>query len=275
VNALSRGSRILLSFFSGLAGLIMVVTAPATEKALGFYLVALICLLLCIACIGHTRIRQLLGSCVGTGLFAASLWYGYPRLGHPEFFTALVLFVIIGIPGAAYAVLTGFGVQRKSVDALAGADHPKQQPIPFYNRAPWNIVIGFAAAIAVAISIANATSPWIFLVPLVAWAIVSVRRHLRRNWALRDRGYFSHWQGPGQWVYEERHGYSLNAFILPIENTEPGHWEMFIPDDAKWRATVPDWARDRRMEIALRIGEAWKPKDFHLPNDLKDPDAGG
>ena len=32
---------------------------------------------------------------------------------------------------------------------------------------------------------------------------------------------------------------------------------------------------DRREEIALRIGEAWKPKDFHLPNDLKDPDAGG
>jgi hypothetical protein len=68
VNGLGRGSRILLSFFSGLAGLVMVVTAPATEKALGFYLVALICLLLCIACIGHTRVRQLLGSCVGTVL---------------------------------------------------------------------------------------------------------------------------------------------------------------------------------------------------------------
>ena len=93
--------------------------------------------------------------------------------------------------------------------------------------------------------------------------------------ALRDRGYFSHWQGPGQWVYEERHGYSLKAFILPIENTEPGHWEMFIPDDAKWRATVPDWARDRRQEIALRIAEAWKPKDFHIPDDLKGPDTGG
>jgi hypothetical protein len=28
-------------------------------------------------------------------------------------------------------------------------------------------------------------------------------------------------------------------------------------------------------ETALRIGEAWKPKDSHLPNDLKGPDAGG
>jgi len=50
---------------------------------------------------------------------------------------------------------------------------------------------------------------------------------------------------------------------------------LFIPDDAKWRATVPDWAKDRRQEIALRIGEAWKPKDYHLPNELKGPDAGG
>ena len=65
------------------------------------------------------------------------------------------------------------------------------------------------------------------------------------------------------------------ALILPVENTEPGHWELFIPDDAKWRATVPDWAKDRHQEIALRIGQAWKPKDFHLPNGLKGPDASG
>jgi hypothetical protein len=62
---------------------------------------------------------------------------------------------------------------------------------------------------------------------------------------------------------------------MPVENTELGHWELFIPDDAKWRATVPDWAKDRRREIALRITEAWKAKYFHLPNDLKDPDVGG
>jgi hypothetical protein len=275
VNGMSRGSRIVLSVFSALAGLVMVVAAPPTDKAPGFYLVALICVLLCIACIGHSKVRQFLGSCVGTVLFAASLWYGYACLGQPAFFNALVFFVVLGLPGVAYAVSTRFGFWRKRVDVPAGADNPKQQPIPFYNREPWNLVIGFAAAIAAAISIALATSPWIFLVPLVAWAIVSIRQHFRRKWALRDRGYFSHRHGQGQWVYEERHGYSLVALILPVENTEPGHWELNIPDDTKWRATVPEWARDRRKEIALRIGEAWKPKDFHLPNDLKGPDAGG
>ena len=36
---------------------------------------------------------------------------------------------------------------------------------------------------------------------------------------------------------------------------------------------LPEW--DRRKESALRIEKAWKPKDFHLPNDLKGADAGG
>jgi hypothetical protein len=255
----------------------MVLVAPPNDQAPGFYLVALICLLLCIACMGNTTVRQFLGSSLGTVLFAASLWYGYARLGQPAFFNALVFFVVFGLSGVAYVVSTRFGFWRKSVDVAAGADNPNrlQQPIPFYNREPWNLVIGFAAAIAVAISIALAVSPWMFLVPLIAWAIVSIRRHFRRKWALRDRGYFSHRHGPNFWVYEERHGYSLVALILPVESTEPGHWELFIPDDIKWRATVPEWARDCRKEIAPRIAEAWKPKDFHLPNDLKDPDAGG
>jgi len=52
-----------------------------------------------------------------------------------------------------------------------------------------------------------------------------------------------------------------------VANTEPGHWELFIPTDSEWRATVPFWARDRRTEIAARIAEGWKLKDFHLPKD--------
>src|ERR1700727_1856993 len=169
LKGLSRVSRILLSFFSGLAGLVMVVTAPATDKALGFYLVALICLLLCIACIGHTRARHLLGSCVGTVLFAASLWYGYARFGRPEFFNALVFFVVFGLPGVAYAFGTCFGFWRKRVDVVAGADSPNRlrQPILFYNRGPWNLILGASYFLAIGIGIAATTTPWILLVPLV------------------------------------------------------------------------------------------------------------
>lgn len=145
---------------------------------------------------------------------------------------------------------------------------------PFYNRSPWNLIIGAIFFFAVGISIAAATTPWILLVPLVLWAIRSIKRFVQRQTGLDNRGYFSHAQNH-HWIYEERHGYSLAALILPLENTEPGHWELFIPEDAKWRATVPDWAKDRRKEIALRIAEAVKPRDFHLPQDLRDSDAGG
>jgi hypothetical protein len=169
VNNLSRGSRIVLSITSGLAGLVMVVAAPPSDKAQGFYFVALICLLLCIACISDTRIRRFLGGCIGTVLFAASLWYGYARFGQLEFFNALVFFVVFGLPGVAYAVSTRFGFWRKRVDVLAGADNPNrlQQPNPFYNREPWNFVVAIAVAVAVAYSIALAASPWLLLVPLV------------------------------------------------------------------------------------------------------------
>jgi hypothetical protein len=270
VDGLSRGSRIVLSAFSGVFGVVMVATAPPTDQAPAFYVIALFCLLICIACIGKLRVRQFLGSSVGSVLFAASLWYGCEHFGQPAFFNALVFFVGFGLPGLAYAASTRFGFWRKHVDVLAGADYPNrlQRPIPFYNRDPWNLIFGFAGAIAVAVCIALAATPWMLLVPLLVWAVVSNRRHFRRKWALRDKGYFSHRQGQDHWIYEERQGYSLVAFILPVANTEPGHWELFIPDDAKWRATVPVWALDRRKEIALRIAEEWKPKDFHLPSDF-------
>ena len=66
---------------------------------------------------------------------------------------------------------------------------------PFYNRAPWNLILGFAFFFALGIGFAAMTTPWIFLVPLVLWAFVSLRRHFRRQFRLRDKGYFSHRQG--------------------------------------------------------------------------------
>jgi hypothetical protein len=81
---------------------------------------------------------------------------------------------------------------------------------------------------------------------------------------LRNKGYYAGRQLREHWIYEEVDKFSIAAFLLPVANTEPGHWELFIPDDAKWRTMVPDWAKDRRKQIAVRIAEAWKPKDFHF-----------
>jgi hypothetical protein len=221
-NSLGRGSRIVLGFASAVLGVVMIISAPPTDNAAAFYVIALVCFLICI---GNSRVRHFTGSAVGVALFAGSLWY-----------------------------------QQKRV---------------FYKVNAWNLLIGVAVITFGFIQIARSTSLWILLVPLLMFIYTSVKRETLRSLSLWNRGYCPGRRLHSYWLYEEVQGFNLTALLLPVENTEPGHWELFIPDDTQWRATVTAWAGDRRREIALRIAEAWKPKDFHLPNDLKNPNAGG
>ncbi len=56
---------------------------------------------------------------------------------------------------------------------------------------------------------------------------------------------------------------------IKLENTEPGHWELFVPTETEWRATVPVWAVDRREEIIQRIAPYFKNTDVHYPDDFR------
>ena len=136
--------------------------------------------------------------------------------------------------------------------------------VPFYNRAPWNLVLGTAFFVAPIVAVASYTSPFVLLVPFFVWIFLYAKRSAHRARCLRSRAYYSGARYRDYWVYEERHGYSDVALILPVANTEPGRWELFIPNDDTWRTTVPDWARDRRAEIVARIAESWKPDRIHL-----------
>jgi hypothetical protein len=109
----------------------------------------------------------------------------------------------------------------------------------------------------------------VLLAPLLMLIYSFAKRETLRSFSLRNKGYYSGRQLHEHWIYEEVQAFAIAAMLLPVANTEPGHWELFIPDDANWRASVPEWARDKRKEIALRIAEGWKTKDFHLPNDFK------
>ena len=131
---------------------------------------------------------------------------------------------------------------------------PRGKPA-FYNRTPWNLVIGCSVLFVIIVRIAQFTTPWILLAPIALQLIVFVRRHAGRQMSLKSKGYSAGWRIYDHWIYEERQGYAPAALLLPVANTEPGHYELFIPDEPKWRETVPAWARDRREEIALRIAE--------------------
>jgi hypothetical protein len=66
----------------------------------------------------------------------------------------------------------------------------------------------------------------------------------------------------------------------------PGHASCVRPAPANQRVTLirlmdcrplthPWVTCSARLFLIPPPFEAWKPMDFHLPNDLKDPDAGG
>ena len=144
---------------------------------------------------------------------------------------------------------------------------------PFYNREPWNLIVGFGGVLFFALFvfavIAALTSPWVFVIPLFLCAYFVAKAPLVRAVHLWRKGYFSGSRKGNVWVYEERLGKETQSLSLRVENTEPGHYELFVPNDTAWRASVPIWAQDRRKEIVQRISERWKPVDFHLPADIK------
>lgn len=138
----------------------------------------------------------------------------------------------------------------------------------FFVRDPLSGVFWCVASTVGMVNFGRSTTPWILWPIFFLWLYVTIFRNVTRSMRLNKKGYFSGRRSNENWIYEEMQGYHVVALVLPIANTEPGHWEMFIPTDAEWRATVPSWARERRSEIAARIAEGWKPKDFHLPKDL-------
>lgn len=120
-QGLSLGARILLGLFAALFGVVMILTAPpeAGVKAIIFYAFGAFCLLIAIACLTKGRVRQFVGSIVGSAMFLAGIAYLGSELAHgvfwstplsePSAFQALVYLVFIGYPGASYAFRTGFG----------------------------------------------------------------------------------------------------------------------------------------------------------------------
>lgn len=123
-KGLSPFSRFLLGSVAGLFGVMMILIAPPTDKEIYFYIFGGFCLVICLACIFKGRVRQFLGSIVGTVLVILSGLYLSSQIieGGPLFsvrsdqsiFNAILFGVFFGVPGFTYAVKTKFGFARKS-----------------------------------------------------------------------------------------------------------------------------------------------------------------
>jgi hypothetical protein len=137
-----------------------------------------------------------------------------------------------------------------------------------FTRDPLSGAFWCVAGTVGLINFGRFTPPWILWPIFFLWLYATVYRSVTRSMQLNKKGYFSGRRMNEHWVYEEMQGHDVVALILPTAHTGPGHRELFIPTDPEWRAAVPSWAWERRSEIATRIAEGWKPKDFHFPKDL-------
>ena len=123
INAgLSLGARALLAFLSSLFGVVILLVAPPTDKAIFFYAFGGFCLALAILCLVTGRLRQFIGSVFGSGLFALSIWYAADQLiygtelvgpkSEPNLLNSCLFIMFIGIPGASYAFKAKFGFKK-------------------------------------------------------------------------------------------------------------------------------------------------------------------
>jgi drug/metabolite transporter (DMT)-like permease len=125
INAgLSLGARIVLAIFAVLFGVVMILIASpeSGSKAVFFYGFGAFCLAIAVACVVSGRLRQFVGSVIGTAIFLVGIAYLIAEIhdgaflsfhrGDPSVYKAVLYLLFIGLPGASYAFRTRFGFRN-------------------------------------------------------------------------------------------------------------------------------------------------------------------
>jgi uncharacterized membrane protein YccC len=124
-GGLSPVAKFLLGAVSAFFGLIMVATASGTKDPFFAMMIGIFCFTVTSACFTWGRIRQFVGSIIGTAVFCFALLYLLSQLaGKPLFFSsrsepsilnAVLFIVFFGVPGISYAVTAKFGLRKKEL----------------------------------------------------------------------------------------------------------------------------------------------------------------
>jgi drug/metabolite transporter (DMT)-like permease len=122
-RGLSLGARILLGTVAALFGVIMVLFATTSEKPFGAYLFGALCFVVALACFTYGRVRQFLGSIIGSAMFVAGVFYLADEIfdgkllsgsrAEPSVLNAILYLALIGLPGGAYVLKARFGFAKK------------------------------------------------------------------------------------------------------------------------------------------------------------------
>lgn len=122
-KGLSLGARILLGSVSALFGAIMMLFASTSQEPLAACLFGAVCFAIALACFTRGRVRQFVGSLIGSAMFLAGVLYLADQISggrllsasraEPSVLNAILYLVFIGLPGAAYVRKARFGFGNK------------------------------------------------------------------------------------------------------------------------------------------------------------------
>lgn len=111
--------RLILSFFAGLFGVVMILIAPSAVKPIGHYLFGAFCLGIAIACFVRGRIQRVIGSFIASAILVVTVWYLFTEISggvvvsgsrsRPSVINAILALVAFGLPAAVYLRRARFG----------------------------------------------------------------------------------------------------------------------------------------------------------------------
>ncbi|MGC3980202.1 MAG: hypothetical protein QM808_02990 [Steroidobacteraceae bacterium] len=111
--------RLILSFFAGLFGMVMILIAPSADRPIGHYLFGTFCLGIAAVCFVHGRIQRVIGSFLASAVLVVTAWYLFTEIvdsvavsesrSNPSVINAILALVAFGFPAAAYLRRARFG----------------------------------------------------------------------------------------------------------------------------------------------------------------------
>ena len=93
-------------------------------------------------------------------------------------------------------------------------------------------------------------------------------RATMRKRALLRQGFHAGGRVGAYWVYEELRDGVIESIQLPLDYVGRGEYDIHVPSERDWSASMPVWARARRAEIVERLQTVFKRSQI-----LFDPDA--
>lgn len=117
---MSLAARILLALASAVFGLMVILVAPPTGKAIHFYGFGAFCLAITLACIFRGRLRRFFGSVIASVVLCAGVAYlGHeiaggawisPSRSQPSVLNAVFFLLFFGLPAGIYLFKARFGL---------------------------------------------------------------------------------------------------------------------------------------------------------------------